>query len=188
MSFRRSPAEPAVGDLKGTLKTMKFLAFCIASSGALLALGCQASTSDSVEIATPTAEPAPKAAMQDPGDVRIEGDHLVIDRHINFAFDSHEILADSFDLLDHIAGLLKNHPEVKKIHVIGHTDATGTVEHNQELSEKRANSVKEALVARGIPQSIDSTGKGETSPLCTEKSEECDEKNRRVEFLIEQQN
>lgn len=167
---------------------MKNLILPVASFAALLALGCQASTSGSMEVSAPTEEPAPKPPAADPEDVRIEGDHLVIDRHINFAFDSHEILADSFDLLDHIAGLLKNHPEIKTLHVIGHTDATGSEDHNQELSEKRAASVKEALVARGIPQSIDSVGKGESAPLCTEKSEACDEKNRRVEFVIEKQN
>ncbi len=53
--------------------------------------------------------------------------------------------------------------------------------------EKRAGAVKEALVSRGIPQTIDSVGKGESAPLCTEKSEVCDEKNRRVEFVIEKQ-
>ncbi|MFY0539007.1 hypothetical protein [Nannocystis pusilla] len=51
-------------------------------------------------------EPAPApAAVADPTDVHIEGDHLVIDRHINFEFDKSEILADSFDLLDHVAQL-----------------------------------------------------------------------------------
>lgn len=130
-------------------------------------------------------EPEPEPVAEDPDDVHIEGDHLVIDRHINFAFDSHEILEDSNDLLDHVATLLKNHPEIAKLHVIGHTDSAGGAEHNQDLSDRRANSVVEALRSRGATQTIDAAGKGETEHLCSEDTDECHQKNRRVEFLIE---
>lgn len=132
----------------------------------------------------PTTEPAP-AAVPDPEDVHIEGDHLVVDRHINFAFDSHEILEDSFELLDHVATLLKNHPEITKLHLIGHTDSAGGAELNRTLSEKRANAVMEALRSRGAKQDIDAAGKGESEHLCKEDTEECHQKNRRVEFRIE---
>jgi peptidoglycan-associated lipoprotein len=135
-------------------------------------------------VAAPEPEPAP-AAVADPDDVHIEGDHLTIDRHINFAFDKSEILADSFDLLDHVAQLLKNHPEITTLHVIGHTDSAGGAEHNQKLSEARANAVVEALRARGVTQNIDAAGKGESEHLCSEDTEECHAKNRRVEFVIE---
>lgn len=137
------------------------------------------------EPAAQPSEPAP-AAVADPEDVHIEGDHLTIDRFIHFKFDSHEILDDSFDLLDHIAQLLKNHAEIKKLHVIGHTDAAGGADYNQTLSEKRASSVMEALRSRGVTQEIDAAGKGETQHVCTEDTEDCHEKNRRVEFIIEQ--
>jgi peptidoglycan-associated lipoprotein len=155
---------------------------------AIMGLACKPATpaappSEPVEAPAPGAE-AP-TAVADPEDVRIEGDHLVIDRHINFAFDSHEILEDSFELLDHVATLLKNHPEITKLHVIGHTDSTGSAAHNQELSAKRANSVMEALRSRGATQQIDAAGKGMTQHLCQEDTEACHEKNRRVEFVIE---
>jgi outer membrane protein OmpA-like peptidoglycan-associated protein len=142
-------------------------------------------------VATPTA-PAPEPAAApapapaaDPGDVHIVGDHLEIDRFIHFAFDSHQILEDSFDLLDHIAQLLKNHPEIVKLHVIGHTDSAGSRDYNQQLSERRANAVVEALRSRGVTQTMDAAGKGMTQHLCTEDTDACHEKNRRVEFVIE---
>lgn len=138
-----------------------------------------------VETPAPEPEPAP-AAVADPEDVHIEGDHLTIDRFIHFKFDSHEILDDSFDLLDHVAQLLKNHSEIKKVHIIGHTDSAGGADYNQTLSEKRANSVVEALRSRGVTQELDAAGKGESQHVCTEDTEDCHEKNRRVEFLIEQ--
>ncbi|MDC0721395.1 OmpA family protein [Nannocystis bainbridge] len=131
-------------------------------------------------------EPAPApTAVVDPSDVHIEGDHLVIDRHINFAFDKSEILADSFDLLDHVAQLLKNHPEIAKLHIIGHTDSAGGADHNQKLSDARAKAVLEALRSRGATQTMDAVGKGESQHLCSEDTEDCHQKNRRVEFLIE---
>lgn len=150
-------------------------------------VGCKQSSP-----ATPPAEPAEPsapapapAAVADPEDVRIEGDHLTIDRYIHFAFDSDEILADSHDLLDHVATLLKNHPEITKLHVIGHTDSSGTPEYNLDLSQRRAKAVAEALRSRGAPQVIDAAGKGMREHLCNEDTEACHEKNRRVEFLIE---
>jgi peptidoglycan-associated lipoprotein len=136
--------------------------------------------------AAPEPAPAPAPApAADPGDVHIVGDHLEIDRFIHFAFDSHQILEDSFDLLDHIAQLLKNHPEIVELHVIGHTDSAGTREYNQRLSERRANAVVEALRTRGVTQTMDAAGKGMTQHLCTEETDACHEKNRRVEFVIE---
>jgi peptidoglycan-associated lipoprotein len=165
------------------------ISFGIALGALTLALvGCKAQAGGSLNVGGDTPEPAaaaPAPPKEDPEDVRIEGDHLVIDRHINFAVDSHEILEDSFDLLDHIAQLLKNHPEIKTLHVIGHTDAAGGPEHNMELSDKRANSVVEALRSRGATQTIDAKGKGETEHLCSEDTDECHQKNRRVEFIIE---
>jgi peptidoglycan-associated lipoprotein len=141
-------------------------------------------------IESPASEPVPVPVpalvpVADPEDVRIVGDHLEIDRFIHFAFDSHQILDDSFDLLDHIAQLLKNHPEIVKLHVIGHTDSSGTREYNQQLSERRANAVVEALRSRGATQTMDAAGKGMTQHLCTENTDACHEKNRRVEFVIE---
>lgn len=143
-------------------------------------------TAPSEPTPAPAAEPAPApAAVADPEDVHIEGDHLVIDRHINFAVDRHEILEDSFELLDHVATLLKNHSEIAKLHVIGHTDSAGGPEHNQKLSEARANAVVEALRSRGATQTLDAAGKGESQHLCSEDTEACHQKNRRVEFVIE---
>jgi outer membrane protein OmpA-like peptidoglycan-associated protein len=167
------------------------------------AFGCQASASGSLSSKTaeaeapvveapeaapepePEPEPAAEPAVQDPDDVHIEGDHLVIDRHINFKTNSDEILEDSFDLLDHIAQTLKNHPEITTMHVIGHTDAQGNAQHNKQLSERRAASVVAALKERGVSQALDAAGKGKTEHLCNEDTPECHAKNRRVEFVIE---
>ena len=129
------------------------------------------------------AEEAPVAA-EDPSDVHIEGDHITIDQKIHFARNSDEILDDSSEILDHIAQALKNHTEFATLEVIGHTDANGSHEHNVDLSERRAASVVKALEERGVTQKISSKGVGEDEPTCEEDTDECHEKNRRVEFVV----
>lgn len=163
-----------------------------------LLLGASA-CSKSMSVGTPEApEPAPAPAaaveppataevapVEDPSDVRIVGDHIEFDEKIHFATNSDEILADSNGMLDHIAQALKNHGEFTKLHVVGHTDKTGKKDHNQDLSERRAAAVVAALESRGVTQAMDARGAGEDEPTCTEDTDECHEKNRRVELIVE---
>ena len=137
-----------------------------------------------VAVAEPEPEPEPEPVAEDPSDVHVEGDHLTIDKKIHFGSNSDEILDDSTEILDHIATALTNHTELTTVHVIGHTDSTGDDAHNKELSERRANAVVNALRERGVSQTIDARGAGEEEPTCSEKSDECHEKNRRVEFVV----
>ena len=65
----------------------------------------------------------------------------------------------------------------------GHTDSIGTDAYNQKLSERRAKSVKEYMVAKGVPAAkITMLGKGETQPVATNKTKEGRAKNRRVDI------
>ncbi len=130
-------------------------------------------------------EPEPVVEAEDPEDVHIEGDHIVIDRHINFESDSDVILGDSGELLDHIALLLSQHSgDIAHLRIVGHTDAAGGHDHNQDLSERRAAAVAAALQERGVTATLDHAGAGETEPLCEEDTDECHARNRRVEFII----
>ena len=171
----------------------------LANTLALLALlGATAcSKSASVEVSNEP-EPAPAEAApveaevaevapaaEDPSDVHIVGDHIEIDQKILFANDSDEILPESGEILDHLAKTLTNHGEFTTLHVVGHTDSKGDDAHNQELSERRANAVVAALKERGVSQNMDARGAGETELSCTDDTDECHEKNRRVEFVVE---
>lgn len=148
---------------------------------ALLVIGC-----GSAEVSgSTTAVAAASATTEDPTDVHLDGDHVTIDRHINFAVDSDEILSDSNDLLDHIAQFLANHSaQIAKLKIVGHTDAAGEPEHNQDLSNRRAAAVAAALTTRGVTIALEHAGAGESEHLCQEDTEECHAKNRRVEFLV----
>jgi outer membrane protein OmpA-like peptidoglycan-associated protein len=152
---------------------------------ALCVTGC-GGASASASLDTGTSEPAAAVApAEDPQDVHLEGDHNTIDKHINYAVDSDEILADSNDLLDHIALFITNHAEqVKHLRIVGHTDASGGAEGNQQLSDRRAAAVVQALTARGVTIQLEHLGKGESEHLCNEDTAECHAKNRRVEFLV----
>jgi len=81
--------------------------------------------------------------------------------------------------LDRVASVLNSYPQTT-IRVEGHTDASGSVEHNQALSERRAQTVKNALVQRGVAaQRIGTVGYGKSQLISTN-----DAVNRRVVIVI----
>ena len=97
------------------------------------------------------------------------------------------IQARSFGLLDEIASVLKSRPTMT-VRIEGHTDSRGKHEHNMQLSQRRAESVRQHLVGLGIDISrMEAKGYGPDQPLETNKTAAGREKNRRVEFFITQQ-
>jgi OOP family OmpA-OmpF porin len=83
-----------------------------------------------------------------------------------------------------VVKMLKNNPEIE-IELSGHTDNTGSAKLNVELSQKRADRVKEYLIDKGIVEKrIDSKGYGGARPIASNKSEKTRRLNRRVEFTI----
>jgi len=83
-----------------------------------------------------------------------------------------------------IAEMLKQNNSLK-VYVVGHTDMTGTLEHNLELSKRRAESVVKKLVdTYGISSSrLKAMGVGPLCPVATNQSEETRKLNRRVELV-----
>ena len=97
---------------------------------------------------------------------------------------SDKIEPESFPMLDKIADAMKNNPNMK-ILVTGHTDDVGSDDRNLSLSVRRAASVKDALVQRGIgTDRIKTVGRGESQPIAPNTSEENRRINRRTEFTI----
>lgn len=102
--------------------------------------------------------------------------------NVNFDFDKWNIKSQFISNLNDVADCLKINPRIY-LGLHGHADIIGTQEYNQELSEKRAYSVKEYLIKRGIAQERLSTkGFSFNRPIATNKTEEGRAKNRRVEF------
>ena len=104
-------------------------------------------------------------------------------RDINFDVARATIKPESFRTINKIATLMKEHPDLT-FRVDGHTDADGTAESNEKLSEDRAESIKRALIKFGISEKrIYVKGWGESNPIASNLTAEGKAKNRRVEFI-----
>jgi outer membrane protein OmpA-like peptidoglycan-associated protein len=112
---------------------------------------------------------------------------IELKQKIFFDTDKATIQARSFALLDEIANVLKSRPTMT-VRIEGHTDARGKRAHNMQLSQARAESVRQHLVGLGveIPR-MEARGYGPDQPIETNKTAAGREKNRRVEFIITQQ-
>ena len=118
--------------------------------------------------------------------VRREGDLLAITLKGDVSFDLNADLVRPglYTELDRIARIMIKYPETD-ILVEGYTDSTGSEAYNQQLSERRAASVKNLLVQRGVPaHRISILGHGEGRPVATNATPEGRRTNRRVEIGI----
>lgn len=103
---------------------------------------------------------------------------------VNFAFDSSELTSFAKTNLDKLSDVLKNNPDTN-INIYGHTDSKGTDEYNKSLSDRRAASVKNYLISRGVASSrMFTMGMGEGEPIATNDTDAGRAQNRRVEFAI----
>jgi outer membrane protein OmpA-like peptidoglycan-associated protein len=110
---------------------------------------------------------------------------ITIRQQIQFALDSAVILPESFGLLTEIADVLIRHPEIRRVEVQGHTDNSGTPEHNKVLSEQRAEAVRAWLVQHGVPaDKLVAHGFGQEKPLVPNVTAGNRARNRRVQFII----
>ncbi len=92
------------------------------------------------------------------------------------------LLAQSYAVLDQVAAIVKEYPRYD-LHIGGHTDNVGSAAANLTLSEERAKSCYEYLLARGVPPAkMQYKGYGQTNPLRENTTEAGREANRRVEF------
>ena len=105
-------------------------------------------------------------------------------RDIYFGFDRHDLSAEAREILNANAEWMKKNPPAR-VEIEGHCDERGTNEYNLALGAKRAESARNYLATLGIAASRLSTiSYGEEIPVCTEATEECWQKNRRVRFVI----
>ena len=107
-----------------------------------------------------------------------------IDVNILFKNGAWTIQKINYDKLDQLVQLMNYRPDMK-ILVEGHTDKLGSEKTNQWLSEKRANSVKEYLLKKGINEyRIETKGFGSSQPAYSYYNSDINELNRRIEIVI----
>lgn len=135
-------------------------------------------------VEPPPPPPAPPAPPPPPP-VRFE--KVTLSATELFGFDSAKLNPNQ-PKLDEIATVLNNNPSIDNVTVAGYADRLGNDKYNQKLSERRANSVKEYLVGKGVAANrLNAEGRGESNPVvtCDNKRKadliKCLEPNRRVE-------
>ena len=139
----------------------------------------------------PAAEPEPPPPPPPPPEpkrVEVTQDQIVIREKIQFETNKAVIKPESFGLVDEIVAAVRDTPQIKKLSIEGHTDNVGNDKYNQKLSDQRAAAVRTYLVEKGIDAGrLVAKGWGESKPIGDNATEEGREQNRRVEFIIVEQ-
>jgi OOP family OmpA-OmpF porin len=152
---------------------------------AAAAAACKECTPDLCPKPPPPPPPPPKPPAKEPPKPVVKAPpEKLLPQKINFSadalfdFDKAELRPDGKAMLDELARLLQG-ANYEVILAIGHADRIGTVQYNQRLSVRRAETVKKYLVDKGIePNRVYAEGKGKSQPLT--KPGECTVKNRKA--------
>jgi OOP family OmpA-OmpF porin len=126
-------------------------------------------------LAVAPAVAAPKPTVRS---VDLRGDAL-------FAVNSAALRPEAQPGIDQMAARGRSFKELHSVEIVGHTDSTGAADYNQKLSERRAESVKAALVKGGIDSTkIKTSGMGARAPIADNKTADGRAKNRRVTITV----
>jgi OOP family OmpA-OmpF porin len=144
-------------------------------------------TVDTTGCPPPPPEPV-CAPVGENGEVELAGcttGDVVVLHGVTFEFDSERLTANARTILDGVVTALESAPDIR-VEVGGHTDARGSDDYNQRLSERRAASVRDYLVDKGIDAArLSAVGYGEAKPVADNDSDEGREQNRRVELTVQ---
>ncbi|GAB3045430.1 OmpA family protein [Sediminivirga luteola] len=120
------------------------------------------------------------------GGLTVEGDTFVLSAEVLFDSDQDTLSDEASEELEELIRRLRGF-DPRRLRVVGHTDTDHTAEYNQDLSERRAETIAEALrEGLGPNVYVDSEGRGETEPVADNDTEEGKELNRRVVVSIEE--
>lgn len=132
--------------------------------------------------------PIPIAATRPPPGpdrVVLTASSIKIADKVQFETGKAEILPESFGLLDEVAQVFVDNPQIEVVQVEGHTDSTGSAQINKKLSQARAESVLKYLAGKGVAKKrMVAKGFGPERPIASNDDDAGREQNRRVEFNI----
>jgi outer membrane protein OmpA-like peptidoglycan-associated protein len=112
-----------------------------------------------------------------------EGIQVTFASGLLFDFDSDIIRGDARTNLDALSANLNKY-EDRDLLIVGHTDAVGSSEYNEDLSIRRAEAAARYIRNRGVNESIETRGRGEYEPVASNDTESGRSQNRRVEIAI----
>ncbi len=117
--------------------------------------------------------------------VRVTETEVFILEQVQFDTNRATIKKVSDELLDKVAKVLKDHPELTKLEIQGHTDSRGNPKANEILSQQRATAVMQAMIKRKIEaKRLTAKGYGQNVPIASNDTDEGRQQNRRVQFKI----
>ena len=164
---------------------------CPLEPGPLSARGCPDRDGDGVpdKIDNCPDQPGPASNQGCPVKIKemvvITAQELEIKQKIFFDLGKTRVLPQSFPLLDDVAKVIKAHPEMAGIVIEGHTDDTGNPQRNREVSQARAEAVRDYLIKKGVaPGRLQAKGHGPDRPIAPNATAPGRAKNRRVEFRL----
>lgn len=175
--------EPEVGDVMASGSRSVSPASSVTYSAVATGPGGSATETVRVTVTMPTAPPAapplpraPEATITDLFESNVVP--------IYFDYDASEIRADQAMRLQRNAEFLLDSPDVD-FTIGGHADERGTSEYNIGLADRRANTIRQYLIERGISAArINVVSFGEERPVCREMTEACWQENRRADFTL----
>jgi outer membrane protein OmpA-like peptidoglycan-associated protein len=135
------------------------------------------------EVEEPETEPV---VAEEPKNLEIQRNVIRLKPGIRILFEtnSDKLLEPSFGILDEVVSVFAQNERLR-LRVEGHTDSDGKPAHNQDLSARRAASVRAYLIDKGVAEDrVESQGCGQNTPLADNKTDEGKQQNRRVEFVI----
>jgi outer membrane protein OmpA-like peptidoglycan-associated protein len=141
---------------------------------------------------TPPPPPPPPVVKEEPKPaprVELRDNKIEFKEKIQFEVNKAIIKEESFSLLHDIGDVIKKNPHIKKISIEGHASAEGDPKRNKKLSDDRSKAVMEFLAKKeGIEAArLTAKGWGAEKPVAGNENEDGREKNRRVEFLVVEQ-
>ncbi|MCR8679355.1 MULTISPECIES: OmpA family protein [Campylobacter] len=159
---------------------MKKLILVSTVAAALFMAGCS-SKSPEVDMSADANKAGQQGAMSDAE--RLNSLQAQV-QNVYFDFDKFNIRPDMQSRINQNASIF-NQAGNFKIMIEGNCDEWGSDEYNYALGVKRAKAGKDALIAQGIAADrIEITSNGESKPVCTDKTKDCDAQNRRDEFRL----
>ncbi len=133
----------------------------------------------------PVVEEPPPPVDIPPPVVEVKEDKIELRQKVEFDVAKATLLPESKTLLDQVVTIMKEHPEIEKIRIEGHTDSDASDAYNLKLSNERAASVRAYLESKGIDgKRMESKGFGESKPIGDNSTEQGKDDNRRVEIHI----
>lgn len=138
-------------------------------------------------ISVPTGAPFVHTIALEATQIVVTRERIDLKESVYFDTGRFTIKPASFPLLDQVASVLLEVPQITRLRIEGHTDSRGSASSNQRLSDGRAKAVLEYLVAKGVAADrLVSAGFGESKPLDDREVAEAWEKNRRVDLVVEE--